>query len=240
MSALNSNESTAPKPAFFRLSGGLSWHARALRYWRLHEPFRREVHQFLSSWNPDTTAMVLVGPSAGWFLPDCFLTRFSRLTIIDLDRSAPFFFRLLHGRSLRAAAVHVRWILGDFTLQLNSTLEAEPRCAVLFCNILGQLGLERADYEAQLAALPARLAGHKWASFHDRYSKKIRPTSMSSRPGFTTCQSLDPAGLQRLGLAGEWTDHGTGQILPAGSMRRYLPWLITPARFHWVEAGAVG
>ncbi len=240
MTTPNPNQPEDPTPAYFRETGGLRWHARALMHWRLHEPFRREVHEFLGQWQPRTADVVLVGPSAGWSLPSTFLSRFSRLTFIELDRAAPLFFRLRHGRALRAAKCSTRWILGDFTTHLKTVIEAQPGCAVLFCNVLGQLGLERADYESQLAALPQSLSGHPWASFHDRFSAVIDQSRMQALSAFSTDQPLDARALQNLGLTGQWTDHGTGQLLMPGVTRRYIPWQITSRRFHWVEAGSVG
>ena len=240
MTTPNLIQSGDPTPAYFRQTGGLRWHARALKNWRLHEPFRREVHAFLAHWQPPTADVVLVGPSAGWSLPSSFLSRFSRLTFIELDRAAPLFFRLRHGRILRANERSSRWILGDFTVHLRPVIEAQPGCAVLFCNVLGQLGLERADYESQLAVLPQSLSGHPWASFHDRFSTAIAQSQLPALDAFSTDQPLDARALQNLGLTGQWTDHGTGQLLMPGVMRRYIPWQITSRRFHWVEAGSVG
>lgn len=80
-----------PVPGVFRRTGGLQWHARVLRRWRLHQPFRNEIAEFLGAWRPAGSRLILVGSSAGWFLPSRFLAQFSRLTMIELDRSAPFF-----------------------------------------------------------------------------------------------------------------------------------------------------
>lgn len=217
----------------------MRWHARALRYWRLHQPFRREIGVFLDNWRPDSTHLLLVGPSAGWFLPSSFLQRFSRLTAIELDRSAPFFFAVRHGSVRRRLGSSIEWILDDFVEQLPRVLQRDTDAAVLFCNVLGQLGLERADYEHQLAALRHRIGARPWASFHDRYSSRLDPASLSVVDAFDSSTSLDGERLQRMGFSGEWTDHGTGDVLPPLTTRRYIPWMITPERIHWVEAGTV-
>lgn len=226
-------------PSSLRQSGGLQWHLRALRYQRLHDPFRHAVDAFLQGWNPGTSHLVLVGPSAGWFLPRPFLHHFSRLTLIDLDTSAPFFFALRHGRSLRRRGVELEWLHADFVGHLPRVLSENRRAAVLFCNVLGQLGVERDDYEERLRQLPKWLVGRSWASFHDRYSSSIVTGAMADSSSFMSVEPMDEVMLQQLGCSGEWTDHGTGGVFPDGMLRHYFPWRITPSRFHWIEAGAV-
>ena len=66
------------------------------------------------------------------------------------------------------------WIGADFVVCLPQILAAHPGAAVLFCNVLGQLGVERSDYEQRLAQLPGWLEGREWGSFHDRYSTRTR------------------------------------------------------------------
>jgi hypothetical protein len=203
----------------------------------LHDPFRESVSTFLQSWNPSASQLIIVGPSAGWFLPDSFLCRFSRLTLIDLDTSAPLSFALGHGRSLRRSGTRTKWIHADFVDCLPQVLSANGDAAILFCNILGQLALEREDYEARLGELPQWLAGRRWASFHDRYSARIPISKAFEATAFTSFEKMDAQMLQRLGLSGEWMDHGTDAVLPAGVLRHYFAWHIVPDRLHWIEAG---
>lgn len=239
MTSDNEHEGLRAAPSALRQSGGLQWHLRALRYQRLHDPFRHAVGAFLQAWNPGASHLIIVGPSAGWFLPRPFLHPFSRLTLIDLDTSAPFFFTLRHGRRLRRRGVELEWLHTDFVSSLPQLLSTHRRAAVLFCNVLGQLGLERDDYEERLLQLPKWLAGRSWASFHDRYSASMATDEMPDSSPFTSREPMDEVMLQRLGCGGEWTDHGTGGVLPDGMLRHYFPWRITPRRFHWIEAGAV-
>jgi hypothetical protein len=203
----------------------------------LHDPFRESVSAFLQCWNPSTSQLIIVGPSAGWFLPDSFLCRFSRLILIDLDTSAPLFFALRHGLSLRRSGTRTKWIHADFVDCLPRVLSVDGDAAILFCNILGQLALEREDYEARLDELPRWLAGKRWASFHDRYSARIPISKAFEATAFTSFEKMDAQMLQRLGLSGEWMDHGTDAVLPAGVLRHYFAWHIVPDRLHWIEAG---
>jgi hypothetical protein len=159
--------------------------------------------------------------------------------LIDLDTSAPFFFALRHGRALERQGVKCEWVHADFVSCLPQRLSNDREAVVLFCNVLGQLGLERDDYENRLAQLPSWLAGRTWASFHDRYSARMPKADRVDVSSFTSQEPMDGGMLQQLGFGGEWTDHGTGGVLPAGVLRHYFPWYITPHRFHWIEAGAV-
>ena len=227
------------KPGALRPSGGLRWHLRAFRHRRIHDSFRRDIGKFLQSWDHDSKELLVVGPSAGWFLPKSFLLRFSRLVLIDLDTSAPFFFRLRHGRALRKGGVDIDWILEDFVECLPRVLSMYRDPAVLFCNVLGQLALERTDAEARLVELPALLTEYRWASFHDRFSARVAVEAPSGEKAFTSVLPMDGTMLQNLGYSGEWCDHGTGGILPVGAIKCYLPWRIEPRRLHWIEAGKV-
>jgi hypothetical protein len=227
------------KPGAWRPSGGLRWHLRAWRHRRIHDPFRHDIGRFLQSWDHGSKELLVVGPSAGWFLPQSFLLRFSRLVLIDLDTSAPIFFRLRHGRALRQCGVDTDWIQEDFVECLPRLLAVSRDPAVLFCNVLGQLALERTDAEARLAELPALLTERRWASFHDRFSARVPVEAPPGEQAFTSHIPMDGDMLQKLGYSGEWCDHGTGGILPAGAVKCYLPWRIEPRRLHWIEAGKV-
>lgn len=237
MSLIRSTNQHRILPGPLRRSGGLQWHFRALRNYRLHRPFRESISEFLDAWDPGGSQLILIGPSAGWFLPKSFLCRFVRLTLIDLDTSAPIFFALRHGRSLRRSGTQTSWIHADFIDNLPQVLATDPNSAVLFCNVLGQLGLEREDYETQLCQLPKLLGGRRWASFHDRFSTQLAVGGPVDTVAFTSRENMDARMLRGRGFFGEWTDHGTGAVLPSGVLRHYLPWRIVPDRFHWIEAG---
>jgi hypothetical protein len=224
-------------------SGGLEWHLRALRYrTRLWAGFRDELRGWLAEWHPAARDLLLVGASAGWCLPDAFLTRFQRIDAVDLDPLAPVLFRALHGRPLAAARTALRFERVDVFTRLPDLLACHPHHAVLFANLLGQRRFHRADVaatEAELAGVAARLTGRAWASFHDRLSGDARDLAGTPH-GFACAGALAPAALaRRVGATGEWLDHLTTDVLPASATRRLMPWRFRPGRLHWVEAGWV-
>jgi len=225
-------------------SGGLEWHLRALRRrHRLWAGFCDELGRWLATWRPAARDLLLLGPSAGWCLPDDFLTRFRRIDAVDLDPLASLLFRALHGRALAAAGASLGFERADALDELERLLARHPDHAVLFANLLGQRRFHRTDAdatEAELAALGARLAGRAWASFHERLSGRVR--DLKGAPEAFACRvALMPAALaRRVGASGEWLDHLTTHVLPDGVERRIMPWRLRPGRLHWVEAGWVG
>lgn len=217
-------------------SGGLNWHLRAFgRRKVLWQPFRAVLAQFLDQWQPDTSHLILVGPSAGWCLPDGWLNRFHHITAIDPDPWAPFLFRRLHPKARLD-----EWVKGDVFALAPTLLAQHPQAAILFCNLLGQLiftGLTAAEVTNRLSALKQDLAARPWASFHEIMSSEttLAPSALA----------LDQAVAQRaileqMGLSGEWLDHEAGGVLPADRPRLIAPWRFAPSRLHLVEMGIGG
>ncbi len=227
------------KSTLFGPSGGMLWHWRALRARRQHADLRAQIERWLLQWQPSASTLLLVGPSAGWTLSQRFLAQFKTLIAIDLDPVARPLFWLTHGKALADSGVKLRWIHGDFVEMLPALLGAHADMAVLFCNVLGQLGVERGDYQQVLGALPHTLRRVNWATYHDRYSAAAECAPEAARKAFESMSGMDSSTLVSMGCKGEWTDHGTGVLLPGNWPRRYLPWLLTARKFHWLEAGTV-
>jgi hypothetical protein len=222
------------------LTGGLFWHLRAVVARKsLWAPFRSQLEDWLAGWTPATRNLLLVGPSAGWCLPDSFLTRFDHLLAVDIDPAAPSFFRLLHGGALRSAGASLTWSCRDFFADPAGVLAAHSDAAVLFCNVAGQRCVQVRDpqaVEAELAALQRLLHGRNWASFHDLLSAR----TMASPPVRSLSRHMGGHELlSGYGLGGEWFDHLTGQLLPPSSARLILPWRFKRGRLHLIEAGWV-
>lgn len=224
-----------PDFRLWRPSGGLAWHWRAWRGAQRHRPFRLAVESWLAGWSPPCARLILVGPSAGWTLPGAWLSQFQEILAIDLDPLARWFFALNHP----VRRTELRWLRGDLVTELPRHLRAWPDAAVLFCNVLGQLAVEREDHELVLAELPRILRRHHWASFHDCYTGDVSRQEFESLVPFSSQRRMSADDLQRLGLGGEWRDHGTGQLFPAQHSRAYFPWWILEDKLHWIEAATM-
>jgi hypothetical protein len=217
------------------LTGGPIWHLRALlRRARLWKSFRRNVENFLGSWPVRSNELLLIGPSAGWCLPQKFLCGFSVVHAMDPDPFAAVLFRLNHPR---ARIGH--WERADFFTHGDAFLEKHPGAAVLFCNVLGQRRYVNRDLESaesEIRQIKTRLRGREWASFHDLLSGVGVASSeikqLQSAPDQATL-------LSSLDLSGEWLDHLTGDVFVRSQSRQIIPWQFTPGRIHLVEAGYV-
>lgn len=224
-------------------TGGLVWHGRALRRAKLWSPFTQQIESWLDGWSPRRARLLLVGPSAGWCLPGRFFQRFESIHAVDLDPAARLLFAWRHGGTLRRAGVLLKWSVGDFFADPNRYLGAPEEEAVLLCNVAGQLRYLRRDpdaVEADLSGLRHVLTGRDWASFHDLLSGRAPASSYASPVARWFAGRVDGGSLLAgHGLAGEWLDHLTGDLLPADGDRLVLPWRFAPDRLHFVEAGCV-
>lgn len=120
-------------------TGGLLWHARA---WRRQGAWRGtcgQIGQWLGEVRPISRELVIIGASAGWMMPSAWLQRFEKISTFDIDRWAAPLFRLRHGAVLRRSGVDLRCHTSDAIGRLDEVLAENPRAAVLFDNVLGQL-----------------------------------------------------------------------------------------------------
>lgn len=75
-------------------SGGLVYHLRAARHRHgLWAPFHASVAGWLADWQPRRRELLIVGPSAGYALPDGFFTRFAQVTALEPDPLARWLLR---------------------------------------------------------------------------------------------------------------------------------------------------
>ena len=219
----------------FDLTGGPVWHVRAcLRRASFWKDFRRNIEIWLDEWTPHARELVLIGPSAGWCLPEQVLKRFSVIHAMDPDPFASVLFRFMHP--------HLRlgdWSRGDFFVEGPSFLQRHSEAAVLFCNMLGQrryVNRDIAQVEREIADVKTLLRGREWASFHDLLSGEglaaMPMQHLSAAPDHATL-------LSTLNLSGEWLDHLTRDVFVRTQPRRIIPWQFAKGRLHLVEAGYV-
>lgn len=222
-------------------AGGLRYHWRAFRHSHRWASFTHPLAIWLDAWQPDTDQLLLVGPSAGWCLPDELFARFRRIDVLEPD---PFAWMIL-SRRLHALGLRAHWhendYLTDDPLRVEQMAPNFPDSAILFCNVLGQMRflyplLDHPDHAVTWkTALTRSLGDREWASFHDRLSGPIAPRIMDH-------VAVSAAGLTDAQLAatfyegdGELVTHGTGDLFPELT-RRYFGWELVPKQFHLIEA----
>jgi hypothetical protein len=239
--------------SFYNLSGGLPYHYKAFRYSKgLWYDFRYQIRDWLNDWQPLSDRLILIGPSAGYFLPDAFLLRFSEILVLDPDPTARFLFRVQHPKIKIK-----RWIGEDLLCDWSSTdgqwrrfkdfLDLHPNAALLFCNVLGQLPLIYKDHvkknetsflswQKQMISL---LSKREFASFHDLYSGKKK--FLLPQPGAMIGVGQQPRFYfdeKQFVFQKEshfsLTDHLT-QGLFSHLKRQYFVWSVTPKQHHLIE-----
>lgn len=216
-------------------SGGLVYHLRAWRYsGSLWTGFHAQVRQWLATWQPAETHLVLVGPSGGYALEGAFLNRFDRITALEPDALARPTLRR------RFPSQNFRFDPGmDLAREhgFRHLVDRYPDAAFLFCNLLGQqLVGQPADFDRQawLSGLAPALSGRSWASWHDLATAHRRPDSTQVLQ-LGRGESLD-AVLARYWQGGELAihDHACAGLMPQAP-RQYAIWELRPGQYHLVE-----
>jgi len=237
--------------AWFNPAGGLRYHARALLGRASWAPFRASLGSWLSELALSSDRALLVGPSAGYCIPDEFLQRFADLTLLEPDPLAGF---LLARRARALGVPEVRVVRTDELLQpllhggagLVERLERDAKCSVIFCNVLGQTRflLEDPAFSRFKAAfvervLP-RLADRSWLSFHDRVSGSLAPafSGVLRVPERLTDaalrESFQPPRVSHAQVI-ELLDHESSGFFPALRPHVYFTWPIDRERYHVIE-----
>ena len=187
-------------------TGGLLWHARA---WRRQGAWRGtcgQIGQWLGQVRPSSRELLIIGASAGWMMPSAWLQRFEKVSTFDIDRWAAPLFRLRHGAVLRRSGVDLRCHTSDAIGRLDEVLAENPRAAVLFDNVLGQLRFLHASIDTTAAqAMPGVhlvLTGAQWraAGLKDMppLANFVRP---DGKPAATAARC--PLAFERVRFVGE-------------------------------------
>ncbi len=243
-------------------SGGLFWHWHAWRHQAQWRATCADIAQWLDQMPPAKDAsceLVIVGASAGWMVPSAWLQGFQTVTTYDLDRWAAPMFRLRHGAALRASRTDLQCKTADALGDLDAVLHAHPRALVLFDNVLGQLRFHTPSVEEasrRIETITTRMHGRRWGSVHDAFSGRTQ-SHISGRASNASVPAMQqsvqpPAPQQAQGAArpvalgrfsrqlhaqGEWLDHLTDQVFPAGTRVHHIAWPYSPGYCHWLQAG---
>lgn len=163
-------------------AGGLYYHVRAWRYSRrLWEPFRASVARWLAEWSPPERVLLLVGPSGGYTLPMEWITgRFDRVVAVEPDPLARWIFERKFRQTADAQGQQVgvpglEWrnedLLSSHILNAFLGRGSGEGMAVLYSNILGQMGILGREFEeAKRIVSVLAASGCSWATYHDRFS----------------------------------------------------------------------
>jgi hypothetical protein len=239
-------------------SGGLRWHWRAWRSRTLWAPTCSDIAAWLAQVQPRSKKLILLGPSAGWMLPTDWLLRFECIHAVDIDPWAARTFAHRHGAALQAGGTRWHYQTGDALADLPRLLTVHPQACVLFDNLLGQLRFHAPRWQdpltftaQQLADVQRLLRGREWGSVHDLLSgpaqglargqafPATRLPGTASTCGPAQARQLDTTWLSAAGVQGEWLDHLTEQVFPAGTPVRDIAWAFSPRYWHWLQAGWV-
>ena len=185
-------------------------------------------------------------------LPTEWLLRFESIDAMDIDPVAGWLFGLRHGPALNAAGIRWHYQTGDALAALPRLLTAHPRACVLLDNLLGQLRFHAPPWQdpmvyasLQLSEIKRLLHGREWGSVHDFLSGPAEglPAAQNfpqARSSFATPfaeRQADVAWLATAKPQGDWLDHLTDQVFPAGTKVQNMAWAFKPDYWHWLQAG---
>ena len=230
-------------------AGGLRYHLRALAAGRAWEPFRTSLAKWLARFEARSPRAVLVGPSAGYTLPDAFLRRFTEVTVLEPDPLAGF---LLARRLRRLGVSNLRLERRDQLLAplldgstgLVELLQSDSELCLIFGNLLGQARflLPEAKFVRFKTAFRERLwptlDGRSWLAFHDRLSGNLAPRFQA--PYWASSRLSNEEILRDLypvepGSAVELFDHQSDGFFPSHLPHSYFSWQIDRERHHLIE-----
>lgn len=251
----------APGPAWLNPAGGLRYHLRGFRHSkRLWWSFRFHLADWLYAWQPPEKTLVVVGPSGGYCIEPLTLERFDRLICLEPDPVARFVFQRRISRAPLEKHPRIEFVSDDLILEdptrFQRFLQETGPAAVLFSNFLGQLrvllgalGPDRRLDETK-RAIVSTLSGRSWASFHDRVSGSLAPSSpepfLAERrltddelvETFYAHHRLDSPEARLISPNGDLPllDHLTSDLFPGDREHRYFVWELMPGHYHLIEA----
>lgn len=232
------------------LTGGLHWHWRAWRADVQWAQTRIEIENWLQVQAIDKDHLILIGASAGWMMSSAWLSRFKYVETWDIDPLAAPLFKMRHGSALRRQGVRLKCNTGDALTQLPMLLREQPRAAIFFDNVLGQIRFQTHTInqtENRLRTITKALRGRHWGSIHDRMSGPVERSWMTTPAPVAHTLALGAANevqetqrwLGYMGAKSPWLDHLTGEVFKEGTEVTHMAWPMQPDYWHWLQAGWV-
>lgn len=235
------------------VSGGWRYHLRAQRGHRRWAPFRQALAQFIRPWlsvqEQTQRPVLLIGPSGGYTLPWPAIRRCAHRIAIEPDPIARFFLARRDPALILDQRPALGWSSrGYCPNRLHAWFDEYEECAMLFCNLLGQL--DAATTWASAAwrdSFVERLSRCDWLSFHDLVSCNLPADLQRLRALASTRAHISPdcaLDLWEQVFAGatrplHLVDHATAQLFSNGALgslsREFFSWQLCPDRWHVIE-----
>ena len=226
-------------------AGGLTYHLRSLRQHRLWEHHRKVTCEWLSGWRPQAEQLVLIGPSAGYSLPDSFLRSFTRVIALDPDPLALGLLRLrfpalnMLCRNENYLVTSSRRLWTDGLQVLKAKYQGS---AFLFCNIVGQLPLLTNDYSSAWVSWAENFkrfsVDTEWASYHDLWSAKTQGLAGQwAPPKMPGTERIKKSVAIFLNTTEPQVihDHETSELFSVNHDRLLWTWQRTKTEVHCIE-----
>jgi hypothetical protein len=227
-------------------TGGLRWHAHAMLQRANWKNCCVQIERYLLSIEPKNEHLLLIGPSAGWMLPQTWLEKYKFIEVFDIDPLASFLFDWRHGRHLKAKKTNVSYHRLDAIAHLEKLLTDYPNASIWFDNVLGQHRYRVRDMhqtESELKNIKNSLAQREWGSLHDWLSGPINTVvnlePIHAKASQTKDQSWTQQLLGQIHAQGTWSDHLTSDVFPADTNCQYLSWPYSADYGHWLQIGWV-
>lgn len=228
-------------------SGGLFYHLKSLRARGDWTPFYLQMEKFLHTISSQEqkklkhyNKLVCVGPSAAYTFPIESILQISAKNVefYEADPVAALLLKRKISRLKISEPTEIHF-QKDFW---KTPVPLEKSTLFVFCNVIGQWYLEGTEGFRHHEALKKILNQGSWISWHDR-------ALVTGEYPFWNAQQFDHrlADQELDVLTGdqpvllEYWDYGdlwdeVKRSLDKVALVEYLPWKITKARTHWIEA----
>ncbi len=230
----------------FNRAGGIGYHLVALKYQRTRWiDFRKNLTLWLKEWSPKSDQLLWIGSSAGYTVPKELLLRFKSIQVIEPDPLARWILKYRYP-DLPLVFLTEKKIETD-PKRVHELFSSSPGSAILFSNVLGQLGtlfpgwIESPQFQDWKNAITQELKDREFLSYHDRLSGKLIPKlptrELNNFPRALSNQELIDTFYSNIGAKNAVVmDHYTQGLFDEFSGNRtYFSWDLAPGLLHLIE-----